>query len=96
MVVVIGVLGNGLFGAGIRAVQERELNILRRVTRWRLSRLLRSWWPPWSRAGSSSCPISCCAVSGAILMYGMPVPVRLGSMLAFVVAWDCWPSAAWA
>jgi ABC-2 type transport system permease protein len=30
MVVVIGVLGNGLFGAGIRAVQEREANILRR------------------------------------------------------------------
>ncbi len=30
MVLVIGILGNGLFGAGIRAVQEREANILRR------------------------------------------------------------------
>ncbi|MCP5117148.1 MAG: ABC transporter permease, partial [bacterium] len=30
MVLVIGVLGNGLFGAGIRAVVERETNILRR------------------------------------------------------------------
>lgn len=30
MVLVIGILGNGLFGAGIRAVQEREENILRR------------------------------------------------------------------
>jgi imidazolonepropionase-like amidohydrolase/ABC-type multidrug transport system permease subunit len=30
MVVVIGILGNGLFGAGMRAVQERENNILRR------------------------------------------------------------------
>ncbi len=30
MVTVIGILGNGLFGAGIRAVQEREENILRR------------------------------------------------------------------
>ena len=30
MVIVIGVLGNGLFGAGMRAVQEREENILRR------------------------------------------------------------------
>ena len=30
MVTVIGILGNGLFGAGIRAVQERENNILRR------------------------------------------------------------------
>ncbi len=30
MVTVIGILGNGLFGAGMRAVQERENNILRR------------------------------------------------------------------
>jgi len=30
MVTVIGILGNGLFGAGIRAAQEREANILRR------------------------------------------------------------------
>ena len=30
MVAVIGILGNGLFGAGMRAVQERETNILRR------------------------------------------------------------------
>jgi imidazolonepropionase-like amidohydrolase/ABC-type multidrug transport system permease subunit len=30
MVLVLGILGNGLFGAGMRAVQERENNILRR------------------------------------------------------------------
>jgi len=30
MVATIGVIGNGLFGAGMRAVQEREQNILRR------------------------------------------------------------------
>ena len=30
MVLVIGILGNGFFGAGMRAVQEREQNILRR------------------------------------------------------------------
>ena len=30
MVTVIGILGNGLLGAGIRAAQDRELNILRR------------------------------------------------------------------
>src|SRR5580693_3854782 len=30
MVTVIGILGNGLFGAGIRAAQDRENNILRR------------------------------------------------------------------
>src|SRR5436305_5108146 len=30
MSVTLGILGNGFFGAGIRAVQEREMNILRR------------------------------------------------------------------
>ena len=30
MVIVLGMLGNGLFGAGMRAVQEREENVLRR------------------------------------------------------------------
>jgi imidazolonepropionase-like amidohydrolase/ABC-type multidrug transport system permease subunit len=30
MVLILGVLGNGLFGAGMRAVMEREANILRR------------------------------------------------------------------
>ena len=30
MVTVIGILGTGFFGAGMRAVQEREENILRR------------------------------------------------------------------
>lgn len=30
MSIALGVLGNGLFGAGIRTLQERELNILRR------------------------------------------------------------------
>src|ERR1700676_1968281 len=30
MVTVIGILGNALFGAGIRAAEDREMNILRR------------------------------------------------------------------
>ncbi|HEY2799818.1 MAG TPA: amidohydrolase family protein [Chthoniobacterales bacterium] len=30
MVIVFGIIGNGLFGAGMRAVQEREENVLRR------------------------------------------------------------------
>ncbi len=30
MVTVFGILGNGLFGAGMRAVQDREANVLRR------------------------------------------------------------------
>ncbi|MGI9073833.1 MAG: amidohydrolase family protein [Bryobacteraceae bacterium] len=30
MVLIIGILGNGFFGAGMRAVQDRETNVLRR------------------------------------------------------------------
>ena len=30
MVLTMGVLGNGFFGAGMRAAQDREQNILRR------------------------------------------------------------------
>ena len=30
MVITIGILGNGLFGAGMRAVEDRETNVLRR------------------------------------------------------------------
>ena len=30
MVLIIGILGSGFFGAGVRSVQEREMNILRR------------------------------------------------------------------
>src|SRR5947209_9992496 len=30
MVTAIGILGNGLFGAGMRAVQDRETDVLRR------------------------------------------------------------------
>src|SRR5258707_5352874 len=54
MSLALGVLGSGLFGAGIRALQERELNILRR---YKVTPITpdRCWWPPWSLAGSSSC-----------------------------------------
>jgi ABC-type multidrug transport system permease subunit len=30
MILTLGILGSGLFGAGVRAIQEREMNILRR------------------------------------------------------------------
>ena len=30
MSVTLGILGNGFFGAGVRAIQEREMGILRR------------------------------------------------------------------
>ncbi|MDQ6677842.1 MAG: ABC transporter permease [Acidobacteriota bacterium] len=83
MVATIGVIGNGLFGAGMRAVQEREQNILRRykVT-------------PISPAPLLTSSI----VTGLILylpyialmlflanrIYHMPVPEHLISMFVFV------------
>ena len=83
MVLIIGILGNGLFGAGIRAVQEREANILRRykVT-------------PITPAPSLVASV----VTGWILympnviliftlshyLYGMPWPQSMGSILIFV------------
>src|SRR5258708_17364179 len=41
MVIPLGVVGNGLFGAGMRAIQEREMGILRRY------KVTPSTPPPW-------------------------------------------------
>ncbi len=83
MVMVIGVLGSGLFGAGMRAVSEREANILRR----------------FKVAPISASPILTASLvvglitflPGVLLIvalahffYGMPWPERLPSFLAFV------------
>src|SRR5262245_16954094 len=75
LVLVMGILGNGLFGAGLRAVQERETNILRRfkvapitpapllvaslVSGWLISR-----------------PIVLLVLGLAHFVYGMPFPGR--------------------
>jgi imidazolonepropionase-like amidohydrolase/ABC-type multidrug transport system permease subunit len=83
MVIIIGILGNGLFGAGIRAVQEREANILRRykvtpigpvpllvaatVTGWIL-------FMPYVLA----------MFALAHFVYGMPWPANVGSILILV------------
>ena len=56
MVLVIGIMGNGLWGAGMRLVQEREMNILRRFRVTPISPLpilvasMVTGWPP---SGSS-------------------------------------------
>lgn len=83
MVMVIGVLGSGLFGAGMRAVSEREANILRR----------------FKVAPISASPILTASlvvglitylpgvlliVALAHFLYGMPWPERLPSFLVFV------------
>ena len=72
MVLIIGILGNGLLGAGMRAVQEREKNILRRFKVTPISPLpiLSRRWSP---AGCSS-PGDPAQVGLAHFLYGMPMP----------------------
>lgn len=83
MVIVFGVIGNGLFGAGMRAVQEREENVLRR----------------YKVAPITPVPLLCASIiTGVVLylpsvvlilflayqFYGMAVPGHLLSLLVFV------------
>ena len=83
MVTVIGILGNGLFGAGMRSVQDREANILRR----------------YKVAPMSPMPLLAAAmVTGLMLylpfvvlmlllakyLYGMPTPPNLISVMLFI------------
>ncbi len=83
MVIIIGVLGTGFFGAGMRAVQDRETNVLRR----------------FKVAPVGPLPILVASlVSGvvaflpsvflffffAVTMYGMPLPPNLLAVLIFI------------
>ena len=80
MVIIIGILGNGLFGAGIRAVQEREANILRRYKVTPISPvplLVASTVTGWILF----MPYMLLLFTLAHFAYGMPWPVNLGSVL---------------
>jgi imidazolonepropionase-like amidohydrolase/ABC-type multidrug transport system permease subunit len=84
MVTVIGILGNGLFGAGMRAVQEREANILRRYKVAPITPL------PLLVASTVTglvvyMPYVCLMLMLAKYMYGMPIPANLGAVLLFIV-----------
>jgi len=83
MVLSIGILGSGFFGAGIRAVQEREANILRR----------------FKVAPISAAPMLVASMLTGLLnflpsvllmvllshfIYGMAIPQRWPSLLIFV------------
>lgn len=83
MVLIIGVLGSGFFGAGIRAVQERETNILRR----------------FKVAPISAAPIIVASIISGLVnflpsvffilffaktIYHMPIPERWPSLLIFI------------
>ncbi len=83
MVLVIGILGNGLMGAGIRAVQEREANILRRYKVTPITPaplLVASVVTGWILY----MPNVLLIFTLAHFLYGMPWPHSMGSVLIFV------------
>ena len=84
MVLVIGILGNGLFGGGMRAVQERENNILRRYKVAPISPL------PLLVASTVTgllvyLPLVFITLVLAHFRYGMDVPGNSAALLFFVV-----------
>ena len=83
MVLIIGILGNGLMGAGIRAVQEREANILRRYKVTPISPaplLIASVVTGWILY----MPNVLLIFTLAHFVYGMPWPRSMGSVIIFV------------
>lgn len=83
MVLIIGVLGNGLFGAGIRAVQERDQNILRRFKVAPTSpapMLVASLVTGWLHY----LPAAMLMLFAAHVFYGMPVPPEWPSLFVLL------------
>jgi len=82
MVITFGILGNGLFGAGMRAVQERENNILRRYKVTPISPA-----PLLVASIITGCilflPYVFVMLALAHLIYGMPWPHQMLSMMLF-------------
>lgn len=83
MSISIGVLGNGLFGAGMRTLQEREMNILRRYKVTPITPvplLVASMVTGWF----IFMPYILLVLSLAHLIYHMPWPQHLVSLLVFI------------
>src|SRR5947208_13207729 len=83
MVLAIGILGNGLWGAGMRAVQEREQNILRRFKVTPISPapiLIASMVTGWL----IYIPAVLLVCTLAHRIYGMPYPERWLSLLGLI------------
>jgi ABC-2 type transport system permease protein len=83
MSLTLGVLGNGLFGAGIRTLQERELNILRRykvtpITAGPL--LVASMVTGWM----IFMPYIVMLLTLSHFVYHMPWPQHMASLLVFI------------
>src|SRR5215469_12761654 len=86
MSISLGVLGNGLFGAGIRALQEREMNILRRYkvtpitpTPLLVASMVTGWF--------IFMPYIILVICLAHFIYHMPWPAHVPSLLAFISIW---------
>ncbi len=80
MVLILGILGNGLWGAGIRVVVEREQRILRRFKVAPISAspiLVSSMVTGWLLY----LPALVIVLAISVLFYGMPVPNRPLSLL---------------
>jgi imidazolonepropionase-like amidohydrolase/ABC-type multidrug transport system permease subunit len=83
MVFLLGILGGGLFGAGLRAVQDREHNILRRFKVAPITPapiLVASLVTGWL----SFLPSAIMMLAIAHFAYGMPMPDRKLALLALL------------
>src|ERR1700722_17628463 len=84
MVLVIGILGSGFFGAGMRTVMDREANILRRfkVAPITAGPILVSQLVVGL---VTYLPLVVLVLVLAKVMWGMPIPANLGSFFLFIV-----------
>jgi ABC-type multidrug transport system permease subunit len=83
MSVTLGVLGSGFFGAGIRAIQERELGILRRYKVTPITPaplLVGSMFTGWA----IFIPYIVLLLLMAHFIYHMPLPQHFGGLLVFI------------
>ena len=83
MSVTLGVLGSGFFGAGIRAIQERELGILRRYKVTPITPaplLVGSMITGWA----IFIPYIVLLLLMAHFIYAMPLPLHFFELLAFI------------
>jgi imidazolonepropionase-like amidohydrolase/ABC-type multidrug transport system permease subunit len=88
MVLTIGILGSGFFGAGMRTVMDREANILRRfkVAPISAAPILISQMVVGL---VHYIPVTVLMLALAHFLYGMPVPRNSGSLAVFVLIGVC-------
>ncbi len=88
MVLTIGILGSGFFGAGMRTVMDREANILRRfkVAPITAAPILISQMVVGL---VHYIPVTVLMLALAHFIYGMPVPENSGSLTIFVLIGVC-------